>query len=126
VKALVGVILAALAAFVPSTPAFGDVRTRLYVSQFQGGKLLAVDLDSSKIVRQIAVDDGAGSIGVAVTSDGKKLFIVDGGSGVRLRTFYAASGKRIAQVDFSNRVLLLGGGPVLHLTADNRLIFADT
>ena len=99
---------------------------RLYVNYFQSRKLVVLDVATSKVVREIAVEDGSGSIGVAVTSDGKRLFVVDGDSSHRLRTFDPTTGKELASYPFDRRALLLGGGPVIHLTRDERWLFVDT
>jgi len=98
----------------------------LYVSAFRGGSLAVFDLASLKPVHTIPVDDAEGSIGAATTSDGQRLFIVDGDRSSKLRVLDAASGKEIASQAFENRVLVLGGGPVVHLTADDNWLLIKT
>lgn len=101
-------------------------KTWLYINSFQQGKFFVFDLATAKVVHTIPVEDASGSMGLGVTSDGKKLFIVDGDTSYRLRVVDAATGSQLAEYTFNDRVLLLGGGPVLHLTADNRWLFVKT
>jgi len=98
----------------------------LYVSAFRGGSLAVFDLASLKSVHTIPVDDAEGSIGAAATSDGQRLFIIDGDRSSKLRVLDAVSGKETASQPFENRVLLLGGGPVVHLTADDNWLLIKT
>jgi hypothetical protein len=98
----------------------------LYLNSFQSGKLLVYDLSGPKLVRTIAVDDNSGGIGAAVTSDGRTLFVLDGQATQRLRIFDAAAGREVAKHGLTDRLELLGGGPVLHLTADDRFVLVST
>jgi hypothetical protein len=98
----------------------------LYVSAFRGGSLAVFDLASLKFIHAIPVDDAEGSIGAAITSDGRRLLVVDGDRSSKLRVLDSASGREIASHPFENRVLLLGGGPVVHLTADDNWLLIDT
>lgn len=97
-----------------------------YINSFQSGKLFVFDLATAKVIHTIPVQDGSGSIGVAITSDGRKLFVVDGDRRHRLRTFDTVTAKVLREYPFKDRVLLLGRGPVIHLTADDRWLFLQT
>src|SRR5262245_47924574 len=100
--------------------------TWLYMSAFKSGQLHVFDLTAGKVVRSIAVEDSAGIIGVAVSSDGRKVFIVDGDHDHRLRVFRAATGERLSERPFTDRALNLSGSPVMHLSADDRWLFLKT
>jgi WD40 repeat protein len=100
--------------------------TLLYISSFKSGKLLTFDLEARKVVRTIAVNDGSGTIAVAVTASDKKLVVVDGDSTSRLRVFDASAGRQIQEHAFKDRVLQLGSRPVMHLTADDRWLLLST
>src|SRR6266567_6795251 len=65
--------------------------TWLYINSFHSGTLSVWDLGSGKFVHKIRVEESSGSIGAAISSDGKRLFVVDGNETGRLRIFDAAS-----------------------------------
>jgi len=98
----------------------------LYVNSFQDGGLEVFDLASLKPVHTIPASSPAGSIGAAIMRDGKQLFVVDGDKSSRLRVLDAATGGELASHPFENRVLLIGGGHVLHLTADDGWLLLKT
>lgn len=104
----------------------GGSRSWLYLNSFQSGQLLAIDPATGQIERKIAVKDGSGIIGFAVSSDGKRLFIADGDAKSRLRILDAASGQQIAEHRFEHRALLPGRKPTIHLTADGRWLLIST
>lgn len=99
------------------------VAQRLYVTSFQSGKLDAIDLGAGKRIYSIAVQDGSGVIGLAVTPDGETLLVVDGGSASRLRMFAANSGREISTRSFRNRAAQLGGSRVVSMSSDGRWLF---
>jgi hypothetical protein len=101
-------------------------RSWLYLNSFQSKKLIALDPMTGSVMSTIEVDDLAGSLGFGVTYGGKRLLIVDGGARSRLRVLDAATRGRVAEHFFDHRALLLGGGPAVHLTADDRWLFVDT
>jgi len=98
----------------------------LYVNSFQGSGLEVFELPSLKPVHAVPASSPAGSIGAAVTRDGKRLFVVDGDKSSRLRVLDAATGGELASHPFENRLLLIGGRHVLHLTADDNWLLIKT
>lgn len=98
----------------------------LYLNTFQSNTLVAVNPMTGTVESAFDVEDGAGSLGLGVSSDGRRLFVVDGDTTSRLRVLDAATSNTLAEHIFDHRVLLLGGGPVVHLTADNRLLLVST
>ena len=121
-------VIRLLVVFLFSSAAFAGQRpgVRLYLNVFQSGTLLTFDLATMTVVNSTPVQDASGSMGLGVTADGKRLFIVDGDTQHRLRTVDTVTGKVLKQYFFNDRVLLLGGGPVIHLTADDRWLFLQT
>jgi len=103
-----------------------NAKSWLYLNAFQSQKLIAIDPVTGRVESTIEVDDLAGTLGAAVTSDGKTVLTVDGGSKSRLRVFNAATRELIAEHAFDHRVLELGIGPVVHLTADDRRLLVKT
>jgi len=103
-----------------------NAKSWVYLNAFQSQKLIAIDPVTGRVESTIEVDDLAGTLGAAVTSDGKTVLTVDGGSKSRLRMFNAATRELIAEHAFDHRVLELGIGPVVHLTADDRRLLVKT
>jgi len=110
----------------PGSASAQNAKSWLYLNSFQSQKLIAIDPATGRVESTIEVDDLAGSLGAAVTSDGRTLLIVDGDTKSRLRMLNAATRQPIAEQIFYHRLLLLGGGPTVHLTADDRWLFAKT
>lgn len=90
----------------------------LWLTAFQSGKLEAIDLGTESIVRTLAVDDGAGSTGFALTPDGATLYLADRATPGRLRVFDVTSGMRLGEAVLRGRALLLGHAPLFHLERD--------
>lgn len=105
-----------------SCPAWAD--TRLYVSQFGSGRLVAIDAEAGRVVFTVPVEDRAGIVGCAASHDGRRLYVVDGNS--RLRVVDAGSGRVLAAVPFENRALLLGGANPVHLAPHGRTLLVQT
>jgi WD40 repeat protein len=97
----------------------------LYLSAIRSGKLLLWDVNADKLVREIPVEDSSGSIGVAVSSDGKRLFVVDGNEVGHLKIYDTITNRLAAEHTFQNRELS-NGGSVVHLTPDDRYLFVNT
>src|SRR5262245_19376213 len=100
--------------------------TWVYITSFQSGALVAIDLATERSVYSIPVTDRTGSIGFAVSKDGSKLFVVDGGLDGRVRTFAASTGKELSSREFPNRLANPGGENPAHLTADGRWLLIKT
>lgn len=103
-----------------------NAKSWLYLNAFKSGKLIAIDPATGRLESTIEVDDLAGTLGAAVTSDGKTVITVDGSTKSRLRMLNAATQEVIAEHVFDHRVLELGVGPVIHLTADDRRLLVKT
>jgi WD40 repeat protein len=97
----------------------------LYLSAVRSGKLLLWDVNADKLVREIPVEDSSGSIGVAVSSDGKRLFVVDGNEVGHLKIYDTVTSRLAAEHTFQNRELS-NGGSVVHLSPDDRYLFVNT
>lgn len=98
---------------------------RLYVTAFQRGEVVAVDLDAGRVVHRFPVEDGAGVTGMGLSPDGRRLYLLDGSGEGRLRVLDTARGAVLAEHVVQDRALMLGG-TVMHLTADGRWLFANT
>ena len=94
----------------------------LYISGLQQGDLAVFD-SNGKPIHSIAVHDGAGIIGASVSSNGKTLFIADDG---RLRVLDAKTAAVTAELRYEGAPRLLGGGPVMHLSADDKSLLIKT
>ena len=107
----------------PGSASAQYAKSWLYLNAFRSRKLIAIDPTTGRIENSIDVDD-AGGLGAAVTSDGKTILTVDGSGKSRLRMFNAATLEPIAEDAFDYRVL--GRGPTVHLTADDRWLLVKT
>lgn len=107
-------------------PAESEPSTRLYVNSFGSGSIAVVGLETGDLEGTIPVEDSTGSIGAQLSASGERLFVIDGDRSHRLRVFDTRSLQPLAEHGFTHRVLLRGGGPVSHLTADARFLFVDT
>lgn len=121
VAAIYGLLLA-----ISNTLFSQSIQPRIYINSFQSGQLLAFDPGSQQIVWSTSVEDGSGIIGAAISNDGKRIFVVDGNQQNFVRVLDSATGKELAKHEFKNRLRLLYGGPVIHLTADGRWLFVKT
>jgi hypothetical protein len=110
----------------PGSASAQSAKSWLYLNAFQSRKLIAIDPTTGRIEDSIDVDDAVGSLGAAVTSDGKTIITVDGSQKSRLRMFNAATLELIAEHAFDHRVLSRGSGPTIHLTADDRWLLVKT
>ena len=111
------------------TPAAAPVApggTWLYLTSFQTGALYVIDAEGRAVVHSIEVEDGSGLSGLALSSSGERLHVVDGVAEHRVRSFSTAEAELLATVPFEDRALLLGGGPVAHLTRDGAWMFLTT
>lgn len=99
---------------------------RLYVTAFKSRSVDAFRLSDGSHVRSIQVDDAAGTSGIAASRDGTRLFVLDGPSSGRLRVLDTSSWQETATITVDDRLLLLGGSSVLHLTADDRWLLLRT
>ena len=95
---------------------------RVYVSGLHQGDLAVFD-GSGKKIQSIPVQDGAGTIGVAISSDGKSIFVTEDD---HLRIVDARTGSNTHTVSYEGALHLLGQQTRLHLTADNRLLLIKT
>ncbi len=98
----------------------------VYIGSFQSGEVLIYDPAKQSVVKTIPVEDGAGVVGIAPSSDGSRLYLVDGNQRHRLRVLDAGTLKVLKEEEFGNRVLELSARPVIHLTADDRQLFVKT
>jgi hypothetical protein len=110
----------------PGRASAQSAKSWLYLNAFQSRKLIAIDPITGRVEDTIDVDDAAGTLGAAVTSDGKTIITVDGSMKSRLRMFDAATLELIAEHAFDHRVLSRGSGPTVHLTADDRWLLVKT
>lgn len=94
----------------------------IYISGLQQGDLAVFD-SNAKLVHLIAVRDESGIIGASVSSNGKTLFVADDD---RLRVLDAKTASVTAELRYEGALRLLGGGPVMHLSADDRLLLIKT
>ncbi|MEW6283942.1 MAG: hypothetical protein AB1758_35345, partial [Candidatus Eremiobacterota bacterium] len=98
--------------------------TAVYVTSFQRGELLVLDLESGRRLHTLKVDDGAGMVGFETSPDGKLLYLVDGSLGAesRLRVLEAATMKAVREERFDDRSHMLGGPPVTCLAGGRWLL----
>lgn len=109
------------------SPAYADeTSTWAYVTAFRSGAIQVVDVGADRIVGAFRVEDRDGMIGLAVTSDGKRLLVVDGNDRSRLRILDTMSGHTTFETAFQKRRLRPAGLPVISLTSDDRLLFVQT
>jgi hypothetical protein len=94
----------------------------IYISGLQQGDLAVFD-SNGKPAHSIAVRDESGIIGASVSSNGKTLFVADD---CRLRVFDAKTASVTAELRYEGALHLLGGGPIMHLSADDRLLLIKT
>src|ERR1700693_3462925 len=94
----------------------------LYISGLQQADLAVFD-SNAKLVHSIAVRDDSGIIGASVSSNGKTLFVADDD---HLRLLDAKTASVTAEVRYEGALHLLGGGPIMHLSADDRLLLIKT
>jgi WD40 repeat protein len=94
----------------------------LYISGLQQGDLAVFD-SNGRPVHSIAVHDGDGIIGVSVSSNGKTVYVADDG---RLRVFDAKTATATHELRYDGALRLLGGGPIMHLSADDKALLIKT
>ncbi len=100
--------------------------TWAYVTSFRSHLLEAIDIDTDRILFALPVRDRRGRTGLAVTSDGHRLIVVDGGEQSRLRIIDPRTGQITKETDFSGRLLTPYGQPLLTLLPGNRWLFVQT
>jgi glutamine cyclotransferase len=89
----------------PGSASAQIAKSWLYLNAFQSRKLTAIDPTTGRVEDTIDVDDAGGSLGAAVTSDGKTIITADGSLKSRLRMFKAATLELMAEHAFDHRVL---------------------
>jgi hypothetical protein len=97
--------------------------TSAFIWGFQQGSVAVVDPVSGRILRTFAVRDRAGIPSVAVTSNGQILLVVDDAG---LHMLDVASGKPLFEERIEGVLHKLGGGPYIHLTADDHVLLVRT
>lgn len=99
--------------------------TRLYLTAFQSGFVSAIDPTSGHALRQIPIEQGDHA-GIAISPDGKRLYIVDGLSpeNGRLRVFDTTTWQVIHSELVPDRALLLGGNSIT-LSPNGRWLLVD-
>ena len=96
------------------------------IATLGSGSAHVFDAGTGRRLTTIAVEDGAGIAGIAVSPDGAAMYVVDGNTRHRLRQFETHDWRETLSREFANRVLLLSAGPVIHATADGRWVLVPT
>jgi len=100
--------------------AFSAPTNVVFLAPFQSGSVYVYDVETRSRIAAIRVEDGAGVVGLAVSTDGTSLYLVDGNVRSRLRRFDTKTWKEDWSREFPDRLLALGATQVLHVTEDNR------
>jgi hypothetical protein len=74
----------------------------------------------------LPVEDGAGVIGAAITTDDRSLYVVDGNVQSRLRRFNTETWRQDFEQTFSDRVLTTSAAQLVSVTGDNRWLLIKT
>jgi hypothetical protein len=94
----------------------------VFLAPFQSGSVYVYDVETRSRIATIPVEDAAGVVGLAVSTDGNSLYLVDGNVRSRLRRFDTSTWKEDWVQEFQDRLLALGATHTLHLTGDNRWV----
>ena len=120
------IVLVLTVCSIASAACAGGDDARLYLSSFQAARVAVFDLDSGSMIQSIPVEDGAGIAGIAVSADGRSLFVVDRDLDSRLRVFDTTDWELRQEHSFEDRALVFGGRDVAHLSGDSGLLFLET
>lgn len=96
-----------------------------YVTAFRSGFVYVIDTAAERLVRAITVNDADGVAGLCVSSDGRRVVIVDGGVRSRLRVLDAITGNVVAETRFVGRRLVVDGIAAAAMTSDNQWVLVD-
>lgn len=118
-------LLLVLAVGALSRPSAAQAPAWAYVTAFRSGFVYVIDTAAEHLVRAIVVQDAEGVAGVCVSSDGRRVVIVDGGVRSRLRVLDGVSGNVVAETRFVGRRLVIDGISPVVMTSDNRWVLVD-